>query len=94
MKGVPEQDRLKAIVDAGVALASELSLDAVLQRIVEAAAELTGARYAALGVLNPSGHGLERFIVTGLDADAQAWRGGGRSGCGRGCGCVGWRVHW
>ena len=41
-------------MDAGVALASELSLDAVLQRIVEAAAELTEARYAALGVIDPS----------------------------------------
>jgi len=69
---VSETDRLRAIVDAGVALASELSLDAVLQRIVEAAAELTGARYAALGVLDPSGQHLERFIVTGIDAETQA----------------------
>ena len=69
---MPEIDRLRAIVDAGVALASELSLDAVLERIVEAAAELTGARYAALGVLDPTGHGLERFVVTGIDADTQA----------------------
>jgi signal transduction histidine kinase len=68
---VPETDRLRAIVDAGVALASELSLDAVLQRIVEAAAELTGARYAALGVLDRSGHGLERFVVTGIDDATQ-----------------------
>jgi len=69
---VSENERLRAIVDAGVALASELSLDAVLQRIVEAAAELTGARYAALGVLDPTGHGLERFVVTGIDAETQA----------------------
>jgi signal transduction histidine kinase len=69
---VPETDRLRAIVDAGVALASELSLDAVLQKIVEAAAELTGAQYAALGVLDPSGHGLERFVVTGIDEETQA----------------------
>jgi signal transduction histidine kinase len=59
-------------VDAGVALASELSLDAVLQKIVEAAAELTGARYAALGVLDESGHGLERFVFTGIDAETEA----------------------
>ena len=59
-------------MDAGVALASELSLDAVLQRIVEAAAELTGARYAALGVLDPGGQCLERFVVTGIDAETQA----------------------
>jgi len=69
---VPESDRLRALVDAGVALASELSLDAVLQKLVEAAAELTGARYAALGVIDPSGQALERFIVTGIDAETQA----------------------
>jgi len=68
---VPEIDRFRALVDAGVALASELSLDAVLQKIAEAAAELTGARYAALGVLDPGGRDLERFIVTGLDDAAQ-----------------------
>src|SRR5215218_11267125 len=67
-----EMDRLRAIVDAGVALASELSLDAVLQKIVEAAAELTGARYAALGVIDPSGQALEKFVVTGIDAETQA----------------------
>ena len=67
-----ETDRLRAIVDAGVALASELSLDAVLQKIVETAAELTGARYAALGVIDPSGQALERFVVTGIDEETQA----------------------
>ena len=69
---VPETDRLRAIVDAGVALASELSLDAVLQKIVETAAELTGAQYAALGVIDPSGQALERFVVTGIDEETQA----------------------
>ena len=65
-------DRLRAMVEAGVALASELSLDVVLQKIVETSAELTGARYAALGVLDPSGRALERFVVTGLDPETQA----------------------
>ena len=64
-------DRLRAIVDAGVALASELSLDAVLEKITEAAAELTGARYAALGVIDPSGQALEKFIVTGIDEETK-----------------------
>jgi len=59
--------RLRRLVDAGIALTSELSLDALLQRLVEIAAGLTGARYAALGVLDPSGTHLERFITTGLD---------------------------
>ena len=64
--------RLRALLDAGIAVTSELSLDAVLQRLVETAAELTGARYAALGVIDRAGQGLERFIVTGIDAETQA----------------------
>ncbi|HEY1368825.1 MAG TPA: GAF domain-containing sensor histidine kinase [Gaiellaceae bacterium] len=63
------RDRSRALVEAGILLTSELSLDAVLQRLVEAAAELTGARYAALGVLDRSGRRLERFVTTGLDAE-------------------------
>jgi signal transduction histidine kinase len=69
---VSDVERLRAIVDAGIALASELSLDAVLQKIVETAAELTGAQYAALGVIDQSGRALERFVVTGLDGETQA----------------------
>jgi signal transduction histidine kinase len=65
-------DRLRALVDAGVALASELSLDAVLQKIVEAAAQLTEARYAALGVMDASGRSLDPFIVHGIDPETQA----------------------
>jgi GAF domain-containing protein len=57
--------RLRVLVNAGIALSSELSLDALLQRIVETAAELTGARYAALGVIDKSGQALERFLTTG-----------------------------
>jgi signal transduction histidine kinase len=62
-------DRLRVLVDAGIALSSELSLDALLQRIVETAAELTGARYAALGVIDRTGQRLERFLTTGIDAE-------------------------
>ena len=60
-------DRLRTLVDAGIALASELSLDAVLQKIAESAAELTGARYAALGVIDQAGRTLERFVTHGVD---------------------------
>ena len=62
-----DEHRLRALLDAGIAVSSELSLDAVLQRIVEAAAELTSSRYAALGVIDRSGTGLERFVTTGMD---------------------------
>ncbi|HEY6836598.1 MAG TPA: GAF domain-containing sensor histidine kinase [Gaiellaceae bacterium] len=68
----PHEDRLRALLDAGVALTSELSLDALLQRLVEKAVELTEARYGALGVIDPSGTGLERFITTGIDEETYA----------------------
>ena len=66
------ENRLRALVETGVAITSELSLDALLQRLVEAASELTGARYAALGVIDRSGSALERFLTTGIDAETHA----------------------
>ncbi len=68
----PSESRLRALLDAGMAVTSELSLDALLLRLVEAAAELTAARYAALGVIDQSGSQLERFLTTGIDAETQA----------------------
>ncbi len=68
----PSQNRLRALIEAGLAITSELSLDALLQRLVEAAAELTEARYAALGVIDQSGAGLERFLTTGIDPETHA----------------------
>jgi two-component system, NarL family, sensor histidine kinase DevS len=73
MAGVSEPaDRLRGLLDAGIALSSELSLDALLQRIVESAADLTGARYAALGVIDRTGQALERFLTIGIDAETHA----------------------
>jgi signal transduction histidine kinase len=70
MRSMPTVEaRLRRLVEAGIALSSELSLDALLQRLVEVAADLTHARYAALGVLDPSGTYLERFVTTGIDAE-------------------------
>jgi signal transduction histidine kinase len=63
----PDEDRLRALFGATLALNSELSLDALLQRFVETAATLTGARYAALGVIDESGTALERFVTSGVD---------------------------
>jgi signal transduction histidine kinase len=67
--GVVQRARLRALVGAGIALSSELSLDGLLQRLVESAAALTGARYAALGVIDGGGRELERFITHGFDED-------------------------
>ena len=65
-------DRLRLLVDAGISLSSELSLDALLQRLVDTSAELTGARYAALGVIDQTGQALERFLTSGVDAETRA----------------------
>jgi signal transduction histidine kinase len=67
--GLAERARLRALVGAGIALSSELSLDDLLRRLVESAAALTGARYAALGVIDTGGRELERFITHGIDDD-------------------------
>ncbi len=53
-------------------LASELSLDAVLLRIVELAVDLTGARYGALGVLTPDGDAIQEFITVGITKEERA----------------------
>jgi signal transduction histidine kinase len=66
------ENRMRALVEIGVAITSELSLDSLLQRLVEGASQLTGARYAALGVIDRSGSELERFVTTGIDAETHA----------------------
>ena len=66
-----EIDRVRALVETGIAINSELSLDGVLERIVEAAARLTGAQYAALGVIDRSGGGLERFVTYGISSEVE-----------------------
>jgi signal transduction histidine kinase len=66
------EGRLRALFAAGLAVTSELSLDALLRRLVEAAAELTGAGYAALGVIDANGTELEQFITHGIDDDLRA----------------------
>jgi two-component system, NarL family, sensor histidine kinase DevS len=72
MPALSNESRLRRLVDAGIALSSELSLDALLQRLVETAAALTGARYAALGVIDEAGSALERFVTSGIDRDTHA----------------------
>jgi len=65
-------DRYALLIDAGLALASELDLEAVLERIVELAIEITDARYGALGVLGESTPRIERFITKGISDQDRA----------------------
>jgi signal transduction histidine kinase len=67
----PSEGRLRALIAASTGIASELELDTLLERLVETAAQLTGARYAALGVIDPTGRQLERFVTQGVDDDTR-----------------------
>jgi GAF domain-containing protein len=65
------RDLRDLLLEAGLALSSERSLPAILQRIVELATRLTSARYGAIGVLGSDG-GISQFIYTGITAEQRA----------------------
>jgi signal transduction histidine kinase len=65
-EGVGEA-RLRRVIEATTGIHRARSLDALLRQVVETAAELAGARYAALGVIDPTGTYLEQFITVGVD---------------------------
>jgi signal transduction histidine kinase len=60
------------LIEAGRSLVSELDPERVLELVLDTARELTGARYAALGVLNHDRSELERFITLGIDDQTHA----------------------
>ncbi len=60
-------ERLEQLLDVGRSIVAELDPEAVLQRVLDAARDLTGAKYVALGVLNEDKSGLERFLHAGID---------------------------
>ena len=58
--------RLHRLIDAGRSLVSHLDIDALLEQLIAIAADITGARYAALGILDPERRELERFLTRGI----------------------------
>ncbi|WOI63743.1 GAF domain-containing sensor histidine kinase [Streptomyces fradiae] len=60
------RDRVHSLLEAVVSVGRELDLSQVLRRIVEAAALLVDAQYAALGVIGPDGRTLSQFLTVGL----------------------------
>src|SRR5512133_409546 len=72
------QQRLRQLLIANRSIVQELSLPAVLRRIVNTAKDLSGARYAALGVIGADGS-LEEFLHEGPDEDAIRGIGGSMS---------------
>ena len=59
------------MIAVGRDILSELDEEALLDRVLETAREITGARYAALGIMDASGRELERFLVRGIDMREQ-----------------------
>jgi len=65
------EERMRALHRATLSLYTDLSLDSILHRIVEAARELAEATYSAIGVVDGRG-GLATFITAGLSPEDQA----------------------
>lgn len=63
-----DRARLRALNQAGLALSAEIASGAVLQRVVDQAREVTGARYAALGTFDRNGMILD-FLTSGLSEE-------------------------
>ena len=66
-----EADRTRRLLQVGRTLVSEHDTEVVLDRILQEARDITGARYAALGVLDERRAELERFLTLGLDDATQ-----------------------
>ncbi|MEV0183441.1 GAF domain-containing protein [Streptomyces sp. NPDC050625] len=62
------RDRVHTLLDAVLAIGSDLDLDVVLRRITESAVSVVDARYGALGVLGEEGR-IKQFITVGMDED-------------------------
>ncbi|WP_326847465.1 GAF domain-containing sensor histidine kinase [Streptomyces kaniharaensis] len=63
------RDRVHSLLEAVLSVGRELDLTQVLRRIVEAAAVLVDAKYAALGVIGPDGETLSAFLTVGLSEE-------------------------
>jgi signal transduction histidine kinase len=58
---------IRRLLEVGRSLMTELDVGAVLERVLQTARELTGARYAALGILDDRRVELEQFLTSGVD---------------------------
>ncbi len=65
------RDQMESLLRAIVGIGADLDLDTTLHRIIDAAIELTGSRYGALGVRATDGS-LDAFLFAGIDAELQA----------------------
>jgi GAF domain-containing protein len=66
-----QDSALRTLIALGNSVLEESELELVFERVIEAARELTGARYAALGVLDDRRELLERILTKGIDDEAR-----------------------
>jgi signal transduction histidine kinase len=66
-----DEARLRRLIEVGRGLLSQLDPESVLDQMLEEARDITGARYAALGILDRDRRELERFITRGIDGETQ-----------------------
>lgn len=64
-------ERLEQLLEVGRTIVSELDLETLLRRVLDAARDLTDAKYAALGILDEDKSGLERFLHSGIDEETR-----------------------
>lgn len=64
-----DEPTLRRLIGVGRSLVARLDLEGVLDGVLDAARELTGARYAALGVLDERKQELDRFLTLGIDEE-------------------------
>jgi signal transduction histidine kinase len=70
-RSIEDPIKLRRVLEATLLLESDLELPALLRHVVEEAQSMTGARYAALGVLNATRTALDQFITVGLRSDEE-----------------------
>src|SRR5215213_7133907 len=59
--------QFERLLQVGSALLEKHDTEVVLEEVLEAARELTGAKYAALGILDDDKQELARFVTAGVD---------------------------
>lgn len=68
---VRDPQRLQSLISAILLIESDVELGALLRHLVRSAAELVGAQYAAMGVLDPSGSRISDFVTFGVDEETR-----------------------
>ncbi len=72
MTSTLDQDRLRRLIEAGRSVVAERELEGVFARLLDVARELTGARFAAIGILDDARENLADFITAGIDPHAHS----------------------